>query len=405
MTHLPVINARPHSFELCLALGLGLHPSGEASDADASDDEVPLPDAEQSVDEHAESPCPFVGCADHLAWLAIDVADPRALTATQLSEALGRLEQLDLSKLSITCARRGPYTLEQIASVWEVSRERIRQIETKALKKIRHPARIGALKPLLAEGRDVSRPDLYDREEDARAASNASTHLRQGRGASTSTDSRPGRSKDPEALVRACGRAATRAQWAAEVGVDQAELVEQARAFKRSFGRHVELLLGQQKRAAAAQAETTSRAELLDQPETASTDSADDLSHLEPDAVDESAPPAPAAPAPAAAEPEVVAADELLAQATAEPSAPEAPSAETALGHATHAVASVAPQPQHAPVRSPAKKPTPHRPKSATKPRAAPARAKREAATAKIVSDAAKAFAAIVRNVERKARR
>jgi hypothetical protein len=402
MTRLPVINARPHSFELCLALGLGLHDSGEASHADASDDEEPLPDAEQSVDqhEHVEGPCPFVGCADHLAWLAIDVADPRSLTAKQLSEALGRLEQLDLSKLSITCARRGPYTLEQVGSVWEVSREWIRQIETKALEKIRHPALSASLKPLLADGHDVSRPDLYDREEDARAASNVSTRRGPGRRASAAAT----------ALVRACGRARTRAQWAAELGVEQAEIVEQARALKRSFGRHVELLLGQQKRAAAAHAEMTSRAELLDQSETASTDGADELSRLEPDVVDESAPPAPAAPAATATEPEVVAeaaADELLAQALAEPSAPEAPGAETALEleHATRAVASVAPQPQHAPALRPAKKPTPHRPKSATKPRTAPPRAERGAATAKIVSDAAKAFAAIVRNAERRGRR
>jgi DNA-directed RNA polymerase, sigma subunit (sigma70/sigma32) len=38
------------------------------------------------------------------------------------------------------------YTLEQIGKMFNVTRERIRQIETKAIRKLRHPARAKYLK-------------------------------------------------------------------------------------------------------------------------------------------------------------------------------------------------------------------------------------------------------------------
>jgi RNA polymerase primary sigma factor len=38
------------------------------------------------------------------------------------------------------------YTLEQIGKMFNVTRERIRQIETKAIRKLRHPARAKHLK-------------------------------------------------------------------------------------------------------------------------------------------------------------------------------------------------------------------------------------------------------------------
>jgi RNA polymerase primary sigma factor len=45
------------------------------------------------------------------------------------------------------------HTLEEVGQVFNVTRERIRQIEAKALRKLRHPSRSLRLKPLLEHGR------------------------------------------------------------------------------------------------------------------------------------------------------------------------------------------------------------------------------------------------------------
>ncbi len=42
-----------------------------------------------------------------------------------------------------------PRTLEEVGSVFNVTRERVRQIEAKALRKMRHPTRARELKPFL----------------------------------------------------------------------------------------------------------------------------------------------------------------------------------------------------------------------------------------------------------------
>jgi RNA polymerase primary sigma factor len=42
-----------------------------------------------------------------------------------------------------------PRTLEEVGSVFNVTRERVRQIEAKALRKMRHPTRARDLKPFL----------------------------------------------------------------------------------------------------------------------------------------------------------------------------------------------------------------------------------------------------------------
>ena len=47
------------------------------------------------------------------------------------------------------------HTLEEVGKQFDVTRERIRQIEAKALRKLRHPTRLGHLKGFL-EAADVS---------------------------------------------------------------------------------------------------------------------------------------------------------------------------------------------------------------------------------------------------------
>ena len=44
------------------------------------------------------------------------------------------------------------HTLEEVGKQFEVTRERMRQIEAKALRKLRHPARINMLRGFLDEG-------------------------------------------------------------------------------------------------------------------------------------------------------------------------------------------------------------------------------------------------------------
>jgi RNA polymerase primary sigma factor len=48
------------------------------------------------------------------------------------------------------------HTLEEVGQVFNVTRERIRQIEAKALRKLRHPSRSLKLKPLLDQRATVS---------------------------------------------------------------------------------------------------------------------------------------------------------------------------------------------------------------------------------------------------------
>ena len=42
-----------------------------------------------------------------------------------------------------------PHTLEEVGTIFKVTRERIRQIEAKALRKLRHPKRNSQLKEFL----------------------------------------------------------------------------------------------------------------------------------------------------------------------------------------------------------------------------------------------------------------
>lgn len=172
LKRLPVV--RPRSFEDCAFLGAPAvvshartEPRADEADtlADELDDEIDQRAIENAEKLRAEGgvACPYVGCKDHLAWVALGVEDPGALAQAELTYALARLEALDLEQLPATCGRRGPYTLEQIGALLVVTRERIRQIEKKALGKLRHPSRTAMLRAYVGEGDGVSRPDLVEK--------------------------------------------------------------------------------------------------------------------------------------------------------------------------------------------------------------------------------------------------
>lgn len=86
----------------------------------------------------------------------VQMATPAATaTYTMLREQLGDvLETLtpreqEVLKLRFGLNNRKPRTLEEVGKVFHVTRERIRQIEAKALRKLRHPSRSKKLKDFL----------------------------------------------------------------------------------------------------------------------------------------------------------------------------------------------------------------------------------------------------------------
>lgn len=187
MTRLPVLHHRPRTFAECRFLGAPAPKTSTAvaparaddSEREDEDDEggesdEPATQLDEQLDLDAAAraeqlredggvPCPFVGCSEHLAWVALGVQDPRALTEAELLEVLPRLEALDVDSMAITCTLRGPYTLEEIGSIFDLTRERIRQIEGNAFKRLRHPAQSHTFRGLCDEGHEVSRPDLVQR--------------------------------------------------------------------------------------------------------------------------------------------------------------------------------------------------------------------------------------------------
>jgi len=72
------------------------------------------------------------------------------LTA-QVEKALGTLSQKekDILRLRFGIGEEGEHTLEEVGKRFAVTRERIRQIEAKALRKLRHPSRSRKLKDYL----------------------------------------------------------------------------------------------------------------------------------------------------------------------------------------------------------------------------------------------------------------
>lgn len=153
---LPVLN-RPTTFAQCEALGLGVHPKSAPASTDEDDEQLA-----EDLHEQTDQPCPFVGCTHHLAWVRLGLDDPRELTREQLEAVVAKLEELDVESMAATCALRGPFTLEEIGTMFGVTRERIRQIEYKAIQRLKHPGRRPLLYGLRDGGHEINRPDLRD---------------------------------------------------------------------------------------------------------------------------------------------------------------------------------------------------------------------------------------------------
>ncbi len=73
------------------------------------------------------------------------------LLREQLREALGSLGDRESRVLRLRYGLDGghPQTLEEVGKVFGVTRERIRQIEAKAIRKLRQPARSAQLRDYL----------------------------------------------------------------------------------------------------------------------------------------------------------------------------------------------------------------------------------------------------------------
>jgi len=73
------------------------------------------------------------------------------LLQEQLHSVLGTLSEREAGVVSMRFGLTGgqPKTLDEIGNVYGVTRERIRQIESKAVSKLRHPSRSNALRDYL----------------------------------------------------------------------------------------------------------------------------------------------------------------------------------------------------------------------------------------------------------------
>jgi RNA polymerase primary sigma factor len=109
----------------------------------------------RAIQEPVSLETPILSEEKELKDVIIDEKSVSPFRTLENSEAAGRIEQV-LSSLSereekIIRMRFGigvgsEHTLEEVGKYFNLTRERIRQIEIKALKKLRHPARSKLLK-------------------------------------------------------------------------------------------------------------------------------------------------------------------------------------------------------------------------------------------------------------------
>ena len=77
---------------------------------------------------------------------------PVSVTRAQLEDVLATLTPREQEVLRMRFGLRDgkPHTLEEVGKEFDVTRERIRQIESKALRKLRHPSRSKKLRDFLS---------------------------------------------------------------------------------------------------------------------------------------------------------------------------------------------------------------------------------------------------------------
>jgi RNA polymerase sigma factor (sigma-70 family) len=103
-----------------------------------------------------------------------------------LDEITAMLKTLSEREAGIIRLRYGladgvPRTYEEVGDVYGITRERVRQIESKSMSKLRHPSRSQILKDFLIETDDARKNDLairYEREKEARKTAKHLNDLR-----------------------------------------------------------------------------------------------------------------------------------------------------------------------------------------------------------------------------------
>ena len=131
-----------------------------------------------------------------------------ALDAIQLGKALAvSLDALDSKQAKIIRLRFGigvgePCTLEEVGQLFEVTRERIRQIEAKAMRRLMNPGRLDMLRPWLDRGAEdkTSKPT---QKSDAAKSEGSRGRARDEPKQSESSDAEPPEAPVPETAVSA----------------------------------------------------------------------------------------------------------------------------------------------------------------------------------------------------------